>query len=170
MIVPLPLPVHVASKQSDMPCLLRLFIALQASATLSAKADPPPYIRSQAFENGSLGIYPELHFASTSLRAPQLNLITWGPQCHVEDEYFFLAPRGLLVGPVGPVILDTHGHMIWHREDFGVAYNFDVQQYMGQDVLTFWSGDDMAGGHGSGYYYIVLPRSSFFQCYIHTRS
>ncbi|KAI9717584.1 MAG: hypothetical protein M1828_007145 [Chrysothrix sp. TS-e1954] len=137
-----------------LPCSLSLLrIALIYLVARLTVADPPAFYQSQAYETGELGWYPELSFHSTELRAPQLNIRTWEAECDT-DEYFFLAPRGLLVGPLGPVILDSHGHMMWHREDFGNVYGLTVQKYRGEDVLTFWSGDDEVVGHGSGFNYM----------------
>ena len=134
---------------------LRLLLALIAACV--TRADPPPFYRSKDFDSGGLGIYPELKFQSTQLKAPQVNLEKWGDHCK-SDEFFFICPRGLLVGPAGPTILNSDGHMIWHREDFGNAYDLKVQKYRGQDVLTFWSGDDTVIGHGSGFQYMAsLP-------------
>ena len=119
------------------------------------RADPPTFNRSAKFDTGSLGYYVELSFNSSDLVAPQLNIQQWSDECNSDDSYYFFAPRGLMVGRTGPTILDSHGHLVWRREDYGMTYDFKVQKYKGQDVLTFWSGDDAVVGHGSGFQYIV---------------
>lgn len=134
---------------------LRAGLLLLLTLTTLTIADPPSFNNSLDYDRGDLGIFVELPFKSSSLKAPQVNFLLWPPQCSREDEYFFLAPRGMLVGPAGPVILDNDGHMVWHREDFGVAYGLEVQELHGRKVLTFWSGDDNVIGHGQGYHYIV---------------
>ncbi|KAI9656142.1 MAG: hypothetical protein M1831_004713 [Alyxoria varia] len=137
---------------------MKLFYQLLLLCTCRlCRADPPTFNRSAEFDSGELGIYVELSFNSSDLRAPQLNIQQWSDGCDSDDSYYFLTPRGLLVGRTGPTILDSHGHMIWRREDFGMTYDFKVQRYKDQDVLTFWSGDDTVVGHGSGFQYILDP-------------
>lgn len=42
------------------------------------------------------------------------------------------------------------------ENDFGgQAYDFMVQNYKGEDYLTFWLGDDRVRGHGAGAYYLL---------------
>lgn len=53
--------------------------------------------------------------------------------------------------------------MIWTPTDhLREIYNFEVQQYKGEPVLTFWSGDN-GHGHGSGQYFMVTIRSRYIQ-------
>lgn len=125
------------------------------SLSLVVVADPPAFNHSQEFDSGRLGLFVELPFQSTDLKAPQINFERWGPDCAESHHKYFFTPRGMLVGPVGPVILDRDGHMIWHRQDFGNTYNLQAQIYKGSNVLTFWAGDDTVVGHGAGFYYMV---------------
>jgi hypothetical protein len=57
------------------------------------------------------------------------------------------------------MILDRRGELVWahHFENKfgGQAYDLMVQQYQGQDYLTFWLGDDRVRGHGAGFYYLL---------------
>jgi Arylsulfotransferase (ASST) len=65
--------------------------------------------------------------------------------------YIFLGP---LAGPVqsGPMILDSHGRLIWfHPLRKGVeATDVRVQSYQGHAVLTWWQGNVNAAGVGQG--------------------
>lgn len=49
----------------------------------------------------------------------------------------------------GPTILDPNGQLLWFNPYQGPAFNFEVQQYEGQSVLTYWTGQ-VANGVGSG--------------------
>ena len=57
------------------------------------------------------------------------------------------------------VMLNTtafSGSLVWGPDrHYGEVYNFQVQQYKGEDYLVFWAGDDSIGGHGEGKYYMV---------------
>ncbi|KAL4999395.1 ASST-domain-containing protein [Aspergillus recurvatus] len=66
--------------------------------------------------------------------------------------YTFLSPRGGGVAARGPTILDQEGELVWTSESttYGAAYNLDVQEYKGNQYLTFWEGDDNIDGHGDG--------------------
>ncbi|CBF73701.1 predicted protein [Aspergillus nidulans FGSC A4] len=81
--------------------------------------------------------------------------------------YTFLSPRGEGVAARGPTILDHEGELVWTTESsstYGAAYNLDVQEYKGKQYLTFWEGDDKAGGHGDGIIHMRgFPRWGEFQ-------
>ncbi|KAL4988943.1 ASST-domain-containing protein [Aspergillus falconensis] len=66
--------------------------------------------------------------------------------------FTFLSPRGEGVAARGPTILDQEGELVWTSEStaYGAAYNLDVQEYKGNQYLTFWEGDDKVNGHGAG--------------------
>lgn len=49
----------------------------------------------------------------------------------------------------GPTILDPNGQLIWFQPVYGAGFNFEVQQYQGQSVLTYWSGK-VTNGVGAG--------------------
>jgi hypothetical protein len=67
----------------------------------------------------------------------------------------FVSPFGLEYAQDGAVIADDAGQPVWeypvaHQE----IYNFNVQTYRGQPVLTWWQGH-LSGGHGVGIYVIA---------------
>ena len=67
----------------------------------------------------------------------------------------FVSPFGLDGAQDGAVIADESGRPVWeypvaHQE----IYNFTVQTYQGQPVLTWWQGH-LSGGHGVGIYVIA---------------
>lgn len=61
------------------------------------------------------------------------------------------------------MIMNRHGHLVWHRGDFGNTCNLMVQRYRDEDVLTFWHGDDQIIGHGAGFYYIVCNLRAYLR-------
>ena len=134
-----------------------LSICLQAFARTPPLPPPPAY--NEAADNGSLGFYPERTYVSAKdVKSPETNFLQWDEQ-YDDGLFTFLTPRGHSLPRPGPVILDGRGELIWghhfHNSYGGEAYNFLVQQYKGEDVLTFWLGDDRIRGHGSGFYYLV---------------
>ena len=72
------------------------------------------------------------------------------------------APGLIFIGPFGPsgtqagaVIADESGQQVWEHPVAGLEiYNFRVQVYRGQQVLTWWEGK-LDGGHGVGSYVIA---------------
>ena len=148
------------SRLRGLPSHLLSIILCIASFRGFSGADPPPFNHWDDYDRGRLGNFIETSFMSTDLKAPRVNLQHWSNACVEDDKKYVFAIHSLVVSPVGPIILDKFGHMIWHREDFGNAYNLQVQRYKGQDVLTFWAGDDTLIGHGTGYYYMVRSSHS----------
>lgn len=109
---------------------------------------PLPY--DAQIDNGKQGSYPLLpNFATSEVRAPRINFETWSPECD-DGRYYFVTPRGWKVNKPGPMILDAAGNLIWSKhfdnEFGGQAYDFKVQSYRGEQVLTFWLGDDTVRG------------------------
>ncbi len=51
----------------------------------------------------------------------------------------------------GPLILDSSGNLVWFKPMHkSAAFNVEVQQYMGQSVLTYWQGYVVPPGYGIG--------------------
>jgi hypothetical protein len=65
---------------------------------------------------------------------------------HTAPGYIFLAPQA---GPVsdGPMVLDSHGHLVWYKPlpTNQLATDVRVQTYQGKPVLTWWQGSWNAG-------------------------
>jgi hypothetical protein len=108
---------------------------------------------TQAFEH-DFGSYPFKTFKSSDLTSPVLRRPIDSPQCH-DDNYIFLSPRGYQVSHSSVMVMDNEGEIIWGHYVEGQAYNLKVQEYQGEQVLTFWVGNDGIGGHGEGDYYMV---------------
>ncbi|KAI4715950.1 hypothetical protein E4T48_07864 [Aureobasidium sp. EXF-10727] len=53
------------------------------------------------------------------------------------------------------MIVDSYGELIWAKSTEGQAYDLKVQEYRGQQYLTYWQGDDRVRGHGAGDFYML---------------
>lgn len=138
-----------------------LFFLWHLATCLAARPQeflPPPEF-DEAVDNGTYGYYPTRSYATAEgLRAPETNFLQWNERCD-DGLLYFITPRGHSLPDPGPMILDRRGELVWGRhfenKFGGQAYDFMVQQYKGQDYLTFWLGDDRVRGHGSGFYYLL---------------
>lgn len=104
------------------------------------------------------GYYPYRSYQTTDLISPQFRTLVDSPQCH-DDRYVFFTPRGYSISAPGPMIVDSHGDLIWAKSTGGQAYDLTVQEYKGEKYLTYWVGDDRIRGHGAGDYYMVCQNS-----------
>jgi hypothetical protein len=135
-----------------------------SNKSLTPVVDPPDY--DEAIDNGTFGYYPIRTYATEEgLSSPQTNFLQWNQRCD-DGRYYFVTPRGWSIPDPGPMILDERGELVWtHHFDNkfgGQAYDLQVQQYRGEDYLTFWLGDDRVRGHGSGWYYMVSTSAAIF--------
>jgi hypothetical protein len=112
----------------------------------------------EAWELG-YGYYPYRSYQTTDIISPQFRTLVDTPECH-DDRYVFFTPRGPSIAAPGPMIVDSHGDLIWAKSTGGQAYGLAVQEYKGEDYLTYWTGDDRVRGHGAGDYYMVRSVSS----------
>jgi hypothetical protein len=134
-----------------------LHSAIAGDSVSQPAPHPPPY--NEAIDNGTFGYYPTRQYPTADgVDSPQTNFLQWDPRCD-DGLMYFLTPRGWGIGNPGPMILDSRGDLIWARhfdnQFGGQAYDFMVQEYEGQEYLTFWLGDDRVRGHGAGSYYMV---------------
>lgn len=112
-------------------------------ALLLFTALPVPWVAGFAFnlyDLGFYGLYPRQKFHSVDLEPPAPKITRWDSRC--DSGNLFITPRGPSVQGLarGPVILDAKGNLIWMDNDkFHQAMNFKVQQYKGEDYLTFWT-------------------------------
>ncbi|EMD00645.1 hypothetical protein BAUCODRAFT_50297, partial [Baudoinia panamericana UAMH 10762] len=103
--------------------------------------------------------YPVRTYATRDdITSPETNFLQWNSRCD-DGLLYFVTPRGWSLPYPGPMILDSHGELVWtHHFDNGFggqAYDFKVQRYQDEEYLTFWLGDDRVRGHGAGYYYML---------------
>ncbi|CZR56353.1 uncharacterized protein PAC_06241 [Phialocephala subalpina] len=139
--------------------------ALLFPALVTAVQDVFPHIKSEAFDNGDFGAYPNRTYITepTSI-SPRLNILQSDLRCD-DGLYTMISLRGDKVELKGqsPMVFDGKGDLIWMNATYGETFGLGVQKYKGQDYLTFWQGDDSVGGHGEGYYYLL--DSSYREAY-----
>jgi hypothetical protein len=116
----------------------------------SRPAEPPPP-RTMDRPGG-----PVTRFRSRpDLVVPRITVTKRDPRA-TPGEIFIAPKRG--DGMNGPIILDDQGRMLWAREapPETEAFDFRVQRYHDQPVLTWWEGTSTLGvGFGEG---VVLDR------------
>lgn len=100
------------------------------------------------------GSYLYKSFRSVDLISPAPRKAADSPECH-DGNYILLTPRGHRVPHPAVTILDSQGELVWEQYVQGQPYNLKVQEYKGENVLTFWVGNDAVGGHGEGDYHVV---------------
>jgi Arylsulfotransferase (ASST) len=91
--------------------------------------------------------------------APNLHppVITTSAKPGATPDDIFLAPS--TIGGSGPMILDSHGGLLWFRPvPGGVTTNVEVQRYRGQPVLTWWQGG-ISQGNGINGRDVIMNRS-----------
>lgn len=94
------------------------------------------------------GTYRTKNYVSFDLPGPDGVFLRQSDQC--DDGYVFFGPNGKSVTKPGPAILDSRGELVWLSNDYDVATNIRVQQYQGEDYLTFWAGHKQGSlGQGS---------------------
>ncbi|KAG4435469.1 hypothetical protein IFR05_009041 [Cadophora sp. M221] len=120
----------------------------------NAVADLEVYHNNPDFDAGNYGAYPIQKYNSTDIVSPRLNVLQSSSEC--EDElYTFLTPRGGATNEASAMILDSDGNLVWKLQGYNQIYNLLVQEYKGEQYLTFWAGNDAVGGHGAGFYYVL---------------
>jgi hypothetical protein len=108
---------------------------------------------ANSWEN-KYGPYPFHSYRSSNLTSPAVRKASNSIECY-DDSLIFLSPRGFRVPNPAVTILDNHGRLVWSQNVKGQAYNLKVQEYKGEQVLTYWVGDDAVGGHGEGHFYVL---------------
>jgi hypothetical protein len=90
-------------------------------------------------------------YVSAPTLMPSTVRITTPAKSGASPGYLFLAPyQG--VGSSGPMISEQNGSLVWfHPLPAGEeSTNFQVQQYQGKPVLTWWQGRILEAGFGQG--------------------
>src|SRR5262245_39442538 len=88
------------------------------------------------------------------LDAVEIDVETFGPSSStMGDGLVFLAPKEGEPRS-GPLIVDNTGEPVWIGPE-DRSYDFRVQEYEGERVLTWWRGDNVGVGYGVGEYVIA---------------
>jgi hypothetical protein len=125
----------------------------QPSPANAAGSDNASNAVAQAYANvHSFVTRPDLQPQRVSVTAYQVGAENSSPR------FIFLATKGY-IGPApgqpGLMIIDRHGRLVWFSPVTGgnAPFDFNVQRYRGQPVLTWWEGKAPLGvGYGTGYW------------------
>ncbi|KAF4619067.1 hypothetical protein G7Y89_g14780 [Cudoniella acicularis] len=118
------------------------------------QADEVFFVNDVEYDSGFYGNYPIQRYKSTQVTSPRVNILQSSPECS-NDLLTMITQRGWSVAEPSATILDHDGHLVWTVGGYNQVYNLMVQEYQGDQYLTFWAGDDTVGGHGAGYYYML---------------
>lgn len=144
--------------------LLCLTFVLRQSGVQALESRSPPY--STWYDWGWYGLYPQRSYQSSDVISPLYNFRAWRSECN-DHGLIFLEPRGLMVTQPGPIVTDKQGELIWKSSRWGEVMDLKVQEYQGQQVLTFWVGKD-SGTFGQGKYVIVCSMRRSLRCLLTT--
>lgn len=91
------------------------------------------------------------------LKPANWNVTYLSPIYKPASGYVFLAPR--IAKWSGLMIYDQDGEPVYvnNSDTVMAAFNFRPQQWKGDTVLTFWTGDMKTGGYGQGTVHIMNP-------------
>lgn len=87
------------------------------------------------------------------VHAPALTMVK--PARGVSPGFVLLSPNSGPGYEQGMMLLDSSGQLVWFQPLKQRAENLQLQQYEGRPCLTWWEGDVILPGYGSGSYVIV---------------
>lgn len=115
-----------------------------------------PQLKTTFYDIAVYGAAPVRRYHSVDSQPPDVSVLKWHDKCD-DDGQIFIGPYGPWVDTPGPTILDARGELIWTTQDFNLVTNFRMQEYRGEQFLTFWSGHK-EGAKGKGVMYMLNSR------------
>lgn len=92
------------------------------------------------YDLGLEGVYPNQQYRSVNFVAPSMKFTRQDARCNTGNLLLTPSGPGVPRNGRGPVMLDSHGELIWMGNDrFKTAVALDIQRYRGEDYLTFWT-------------------------------
>lgn len=89
------------------------------------------------------------------LTPPLIEVETSGQVDPADDDLMLVAPKGEESPMNSLLIADAEGEPVWIQDTDGKSYDFRVQQYEGEPVLTYWRGESREQGYGIGEFVIL---------------
>ena len=117
-----------------------------------------PTLNPTLYELGFYGGSPSQTYVSNGLSSPRISTRKYDDAC--DRGYTFLSFNGDSIQTKGPAILNADNELIWKAEQFGASTNVKLQNYKGEQFLTFWAGHK-SGSKGRGVYYLVSLHKSW---------
>jgi len=134
------------------PCLSSLVaIAIYATGVLSLPAitGRPPTSTSSWHDNAVYGLFTGRHYQSTPLNPPHDR---FGKSDGCDSGYTFIGPH---LDVQALTIVDGYGQLVWMADRWGQIRDFRLQEYRGQDYITFWNAA-LGNVNETGTYYMVI--------------
>jgi hypothetical protein len=143
---------NVATHSFNMRLAFPLVLSVSSGVVVSA-------FSLSTYSLGLHGLYPHHTYRTTDVVAPELNWVQDSNRCAGGN--IIIGPRGWATPTEAPLVLDSHGELVYAARDWGSegVMDWEVQTYKGQKYLTFWNGTD-DGTHGHGQYYMVRSKSN----------
>lgn len=131
---------------------LSLFLLIIHQAFLPILAWFIPSLEVPFYDLAVYGAYPAQEYVSFDTPSSQPNLVKWDDQC--DSGNVFVTLNGPSIADPGPTIYDARGGLVWTTTEYGTVLNMRLQQYKGENYLTFWAGRK-AGTMGQGKYFML---------------
>ena len=114
-------------------------------------ADVPLYTGSNSgYQDKAYGLYPNQSYQSSNLTSPIFQVNTAGDNVS-NASHVFIGPAGNAVKQIGPMIFGSSNlDLVWSGPQYGVCFGVRVQQYNNSAYITFWRGQLLKSGYGSG--------------------
>lgn len=111
--------------------------------------------RHTFYELGWFGIAPVLYYKSLELPVARFEFLQQDSRC--TQQKIFVAPRGPHVGNPGGMILDAEGELVWRQSSLGGdTQDLRPQEYLGETVMTLWSGYEREGRKMGAWYMVRM--------------
>jgi hypothetical protein len=92
--------------------------------------------------------------SAPDLEPPPVKVLV--PGAGTAEGFVAVTPWQATRGQRGPLLVDNNAQPVWFRDVAPqAASNFQVQQYRGQPVLTWWQGELILPGYGRGEYHLL---------------
>lgn len=99
--------------------------------------------------------WPSQTFISEQDFHPPVLEVT-APEKASQDGYLFFSPGGPEAGQVAPLIMTSHGELVWNGPIDLFTFNFGVQTHKGEQVLLAWNGTRFPEPKGRGHGIVYL--------------
>ncbi|KAJ6501856.1 ASST-domain-containing protein [Mycena sanguinolenta] len=105
----------------------------------------------------------EQTFHSSSVLAQPFTILERSPLYDPDNTNLFLiCPNGVDVAEPGAAIYKSSGELVWADSSFGNCYDFNLQEYNGEQFLTLWVGAGSAAvGQQMGFGTVMMMNSNY---------
>ena len=112
-----------------------------------------PQLRTTFYDLAVYGGAPAKTYYSFDSQSLEISVLQWHDRCD-DGGQIVIGPYGDWWETPGPMILDSRGNLIWTTRDYDVVTNVQIQEYRGEQFITFWAGTK-EGAKGKGAMYML---------------